>query len=130
VSPIEWSPCSPRTIQPPLTASPCNRLSRSRSTISQSDFHPIIRPFSPYRFVRSYTQDKQLGPGYRLPRAGPALLALTDITFRFGAGAQNANVFIPFDAAYQHTMQAGRVCTESESDPSKMLPDTHQADQK
>jgi hypothetical protein len=54
VSPIEWSPCSPRTIQPPLTASPCNRLSRSRSTISQSDFHPIIRPFSPYRLVGSY----------------------------------------------------------------------------
>src|ERR1019366_5406029 len=54
VSPVEWSPCSPRTIQPPLTASPCNRLSRSRSTISQSDFHPIIRPFSPYRLGGSY----------------------------------------------------------------------------
>jgi len=23
VSPVEWSPCCPRTIQPPLTASPC-----------------------------------------------------------------------------------------------------------
>src|SRR5450759_3299605 len=41
VSPVEWSPCCPRTIQPPLTASPCSRLSRPRSTISQSDFHPV-----------------------------------------------------------------------------------------
>ena len=38
----------------PLTASPCSRLSRPRSTISQSDFQPIIRPFSPHRLVGSY----------------------------------------------------------------------------
>src|ERR1700726_3592083 len=31
----KWSPCRPRTIQLPLTASPCSRLSRPRSTISQ-----------------------------------------------------------------------------------------------
>jgi hypothetical protein len=54
VSPVGWSPCRPRTIQLPLTASPCGRLSRPRSTISQSDFHPIIRPFSPHRLGRSY----------------------------------------------------------------------------
>jgi len=54
VSPVEWSPCRPRTIQLPLTASPCGRLSRPRSTISQSDFHPIISPFSPHRLGRSY----------------------------------------------------------------------------
>jgi hypothetical protein len=30
----------------PLTASPCVRLSRPRSTISQSDFHPVIEPSS------------------------------------------------------------------------------------
>ena len=61
----------------------------------------------------------------------PGSARSTDITFRFGAGAQNANVFIPFDAPYQHSMQAGRVCCpESKSGPSKMLPDTHQADQK
>ena len=54
MSPVEWSPCRPRTIQLPLTASPCGRLSRPRSTISQSDFHPIISPFSPHRLVRSY----------------------------------------------------------------------------
>jgi hypothetical protein len=54
VSPVGWSPCRPRTIQPPLTASPCSRLSRPRSTISQSDFHPIIRPSSPHRLVGSY----------------------------------------------------------------------------
>src|ERR1700755_102636 len=53
-TPVEWSPCRPRTIQLPLTASPCGRLSRSRSTISQSDFHPIISPFSPHRLGRSY----------------------------------------------------------------------------
>ncbi len=54
MSPVEWSPCRPRTIQLPLTASPCGRLSRPRSTISQSDFHPIISPFSPHRLGRSY----------------------------------------------------------------------------
>ena len=54
MSPVGWSPCRPRTIQLPLTASPCGRLSRPRSTISQSDFHPIISPFSPHRLGRSY----------------------------------------------------------------------------
>ena len=54
MSPLEWSPCCPRTIQLPLTASPCGRLSRPRSTISQYDFHPVIRPFSPYRLGRPY----------------------------------------------------------------------------
>src|SRR6266699_4978282 len=54
VTPVEWSPCRPRTIQLPLTASPCGRLSRPRSTISQSDFHLVIRPFSPRRLGRSY----------------------------------------------------------------------------
>ena len=33
---------------------PMWRLSRPRSTISQSDFHPIISPFSPHRLGRSY----------------------------------------------------------------------------
>src|SRR6476646_2382728 len=33
---------------------PCGRLSRPRSTISQSDFHPIISPFSPHWLGRSY----------------------------------------------------------------------------
>ena len=32
----------------------CGRLSRPRSTISQSDFHPIISPFSPHRLGRSF----------------------------------------------------------------------------
>src|SRR4029077_11153774 len=54
VTPVEWSPCRPRTIQLPLTASPCGRLSRPRSTISQSDFHPAVLPFSPLRLGRSY----------------------------------------------------------------------------
>ena len=54
MSPVEWSPCRPRTIQLPLTAFPCGRLSRPQSTISQSDFRPIIGPFSPHRLGRSY----------------------------------------------------------------------------
>jgi hypothetical protein len=54
VSPVEWSPCRPRTIQLPLTASPCSRISRPQSNISQSDFHSVIRPFSPFRLGRSY----------------------------------------------------------------------------
>src|SRR5215510_13165522 len=54
VSPVAWSPCYPRAIQLPLTASPCGRLSRPRSTISQSDFHPVIEPFSPCRLGRPY----------------------------------------------------------------------------
>jgi hypothetical protein len=54
VTPVAWSPCRPRTIQLPLTASPCSRLSRPQSTISQSGFHPVIRPFSPLRLGRSY----------------------------------------------------------------------------
>src|ERR1700692_4817579 len=36
------------------TASPRSRLSRPQSTISQTDFHPVIRPFSPLRLGRSY----------------------------------------------------------------------------
>ena len=38
----------------PLTASPCGRLSRPRSTISQYDFHSVVRPPSPCRFVGPY----------------------------------------------------------------------------
>jgi hypothetical protein len=38
----------------PLTASPCGRLSRPRSTISQSDFHSVVRPPSPCRLVGPY----------------------------------------------------------------------------
>src|SRR5450755_2046745 len=46
VTPVAWSPCRPRTIQLPLTASPFGWLSRPRSTISQYGFQPIISPFS------------------------------------------------------------------------------------
>ena len=54
MSPVEWSPCCPRTIHLPLTASPCGRLSRPPSTISQYDFHSVVRPSSPWRFVGPY----------------------------------------------------------------------------
>lgn len=54
MSPVEWSPCCPRTIHLPLTASPCGRLSRPPSTISQYDFHSVVRPSSPWRLVGPY----------------------------------------------------------------------------
>jgi hypothetical protein len=54
VSPVGWSPCCPRTIHLPLTASPCGRLSRPPSTISQYDFHSVVRPPSPCRLVGPY----------------------------------------------------------------------------
>ncbi len=52
--PFEWSSCFPRTIQLPLPASPCSRLSRPRSTIRQSDFHQVIRSSSLMKLVRPY----------------------------------------------------------------------------
>ena len=54
MSPVEWSPCCPRTIHVPLTASPCGRLSRPPSTISQYDFHSVVRSSSPWRLVGPY----------------------------------------------------------------------------
>jgi len=53
-SPIAWSPCFPRTIRLPLAASPCSRLSRPQSNISQSDFRQVIRPSSPCQLVGPY----------------------------------------------------------------------------
>src|SRR5215469_2039352 len=52
--PFVWSPCFPRTVQPPLAASPCSRLSRPRSTISQSDFRQVIGSPLPCRLVGPY----------------------------------------------------------------------------
>jgi hypothetical protein len=40
------------------------------------------------------------------------------MTFKFGAGAQDANVFIPFDVQYHQTSQDRTVCTEIEEDPT------------
>ena len=54
VSPFAWRPCCLRTIQRPLAASPSGRLSRPRSTISQSDCRRAIGPFSPFRLGRPY----------------------------------------------------------------------------
>src|SRR5207244_10613270 len=47
-------PMSPKNNSTTADRFPCCRLSRPRSTISQSDFHPIISPFSPHRLGRSY----------------------------------------------------------------------------
>ena len=52
--PVVWSPCCPRTVQLPLAASPCGRLSRPRSTTSQSDFRQVVGSSSPCRLVGPY----------------------------------------------------------------------------
>jgi len=59
--PFGWSSCFLRTILSPLTASPCGRLSRPPSTISQSDFRQAIGSSSritlvgPYKYLLSLT---------------------------------------------------------------------------
>ena len=52
--PLNGAHVAPRTIHLPLTASPCGRLSRPPSTISQYDFHSVVRPPSPCRLVGPY----------------------------------------------------------------------------
>src|SRR5216684_1340656 len=52
--PVEWSPCVRRTTPLPLAASPCSRLSRPPSTISQSDCRQVVRSPSPCRLVGPY----------------------------------------------------------------------------
>src|SRR5271165_442014 len=52
--PFGWSSCFPRTIQLPLPASPCSRLSRPRSTIRQYDFHQAFGSSSSHRLVGPY----------------------------------------------------------------------------
>ena len=52
--PFEWSPCFLRTTLSTLTASPCSRLSRPRSTISQSDFRQTVGSSSRIALVGSY----------------------------------------------------------------------------
>ena len=52
--PFGWSSCFPRTIQLPLPAFPCSRLSRPRSTIRQSDFRQVFGSSSLYQLVRPY----------------------------------------------------------------------------
>jgi len=54
IHPFEWSPCFPRTVQLPLAASPCGRLSRPHSTTSQSDFRRVLRSSLPCRLVGPY----------------------------------------------------------------------------
>src|SRR6201989_2446104 len=53
--PFEWSSCFPRTIQLPLPASPCGRLSRPRSTNRQSDFRQALGSSSLNQLVGPYS---------------------------------------------------------------------------
>jgi hypothetical protein len=52
--PVEWSPCFPQTVRFLPAASPCDRLSRSRSTISRSDFRLALGASSRCSLVGSY----------------------------------------------------------------------------
>ena len=101
MSPVEWSPCRPRTIQLPLTASPCSRLSRPQSTISQSDFHPVIRPFSPLRLGRSC----RLAPE---PEGSPLFTLLPLVAcwrYRTPGAPQTARVVAACDSAFPFERQ-------------------------
>ena len=101
MSPVEWSPCRPRTIQLPLTASPRSRLSRPQSTISQSDFHPVIRPFSPLRLGRSY----RLAPE---PDGSPLFTLLPLVAcwrYRTPGAPQTARVVAACDSAFPFERQ-------------------------
>jgi hypothetical protein len=53
----------------------------------------------------------------RIVAVSPSLFEMV----RFGAGAQDANVFITFDASNRHTMQGRPACTEIEADPAFVL---------
>jgi hypothetical protein len=59
-SPVVWSPCFPRTTHLPLAASPCSRLSRPPSTISQSDCRQVVRSPSPCQLVGPYKSSLNL----------------------------------------------------------------------
>src|SRR5580693_4805034 len=99
--PFEWSPCLRRTVQLPLTASPCSRLSRPQSTISQSDFHPVIRPFSPLRLGRSY----RLAPE---PDGSPLFTLLPLVAcwrYRTPGAPQTARVVAACDSAFPFERQ-------------------------
>jgi hypothetical protein len=51
---MAWRSCCPRKVHHPLAASPCNGLSPSPSTISQSDCLPVIGSSSLCQLVRPY----------------------------------------------------------------------------
>jgi len=54
ILPSNGAHVSARTTQLPLAASPCSRLSRPPSTVSQSDFRQVFRSSSLCRLVRPY----------------------------------------------------------------------------
>src|ERR1700688_2541756 len=117
MSPVEWSPCRPRTIQLPLTASPCGRLSRPPSTISQYDLHSVVRPSSPWRLIGPYKLafEPDGSPLFTLlplvacwryePREHLRLLALRGLWFRlppYGIGSATP-ITIDFGAIFPFT---------------------------
>jgi len=99
--PFVWSPYFLRTVQLPLTASPCGRLSRPRSTISQSDFHLVIRPFSPLRLGRSY----RLVPEPDGSRLFTLLPLVACWRYRTPGAPQTARVVAACDSAFPFERQ-------------------------
>ena len=80
---------------------PCSRLSRPQSTISQSDFHPVIRPFSPLRLGRSY----RLAPE---PDGSPLFTLLPLVAcwrYRTPGAPQTARVVAACDSAFPFERQ-------------------------
>ena len=67
--PIVWRPCCPQSVHHLLAASPCKRLSLSRSTPSQSDCPQVVRPSSLHRLVQPYTLALSSAP--REPAGSP-----------------------------------------------------------
>src|SRR6202051_5196193 len=83
------------------TASPRSRLSRPQSTISQTDFHPVIRPFSPLRLGRSY----RLAPE---PDGSPLFTLLPLVAcwrYRTPGAPQTARVVAACDSAFPFERQ-------------------------
>jgi hypothetical protein len=91
--PVVWSPCCRRTTHLPLAASPCSRLSRPPSTISQSDCCPVVRSLSLCWLVGPYKSSLEpdgspLFPWNHLvacqryePRKSPSPLAMSRLGF-------------------------------------------------
>jgi len=65
--PFVWSLCFPKTIPSSLAASLCDRLSRPRSTISQSDFRQAVGSSLLYRLVGSLLHPTEAGNLTDLP---------------------------------------------------------------
>ena len=101
-------------------AGPSRRRRRSCLTAARRS----MSAFSP-RWVRGCHTAAQSGQAARslvsTATIQPGSACSTARTFRFGAGAQDANVFTPLDAGYRNTLQVEPACTEVEADPKSAI---------